>query len=85
MKKTSKKSSTSTVQSIVHADPFDICCDIGMSIAWGLVAMILFGTLSFSYLFYTNTAPSYFLKFDLMMVALAFTGIVYYFKEKQAA
>lgn len=84
MKKTSKKT-ISNVQTLASNDPFGVCCDIGMSIAWGLVAMILFGALSFSYLFYTNTMPSDFMKFDLMMIALAVASIVYYFKEKQVA
>ena len=84
MKKTSQKSVSAT-QSLFQNDPFDIFCDIGMSVAWGLVAMILFGTMIFSYLFYTQTSPSDFMKFDLMMVALAVASIVYYFKERQVA
>jgi len=84
MKKISKKSK-SKVQSLSQNDPFGVLCDIGMSVAWGLVAMILFGAMIFSYLFYTQTSPSDFMKFDLMMVALAVSSIVYYYKEKQVA
>ena len=85
MKKSINKKSTFQVQSLSKSNAFDICCDIGMSIAWGLVMMIVFGTMMFSYVFCTNTLPADFMKFDLIMLAFSTASIVYYLKEQQVA
>lgn len=71
------------VQETCKIDWYDLCCDIGMSIIWGLIGSILFGMLSVSYIILTDATPSSFLQFDLIVTALGISGIVFYFKEKQ--
>ncbi len=63
-------------------DIYELFYDLGMSVSWGIVGVILLEALVFSYSIWANFIPSNCLNFDLILFGIAITSLVFYFKRK---